>query len=176
MAIEQTPQDRPQVSGDWIIRGTRISDAEALADLTNLPGFRAGTLRLPHQTPDQLRKRLDQPSGHGVNLVAVLDGRIVGHADLSRFSGRRAHAATLGMGVHDDYRNRGIGGQLLAELVDAADNWLGLTRLELVVYAHNAAAISLYRRHGFEQEGTHPSYAMVAGKLVDAVSMARLRL
>ncbi len=39
--------------------------------------------------------------------------------------------------------------------MDLADNWLNLQRLELTVYSDNAAAIALYRKFGFEQEGCH---------------------
>jgi putative acetyltransferase len=59
-------------------------------------------------------------------------------------------------------------------LCDYADRWLGLRRIELQVYADNARAIALYRRFGFEHEGTHRAYALRDGQLVDSLSMARL--
>jgi len=38
----------------------------------------------------------------------------------------------------------------------------------------NAAAIALYRRHGFETEGRLRSYLVVDGRAYDALQMARL--
>ncbi|WP_246777034.1 hypothetical protein [Microvirga sp. VF16] len=42
----------------------------------------------------------------------------------------------------------------MRELVDAADDWLGLRRMELTVYTDKGRAIRLYQRFGFETEGT----------------------
>ena len=116
---------------------------------------------------------LDQPYT-SVSLVAVLDDRIVGSAALDRHQGRRGHAATLGMGVHDDWVGRGIGTALMGALVDTADRWLGLRRLELTAYTDNHPALALYRRFGFVIEGTHRAFALRAGRYVDAHAMARL--
>jgi putative acetyltransferase len=79
------------------------------------------------------------------------------------------------MGVHDDHVGQGIGTALLRALIDTADNWLGIRRMELTVYTDNAPAIALYRRHGFEVEGTLRSFALRDGQFVDALTMARLR-
>jgi putative acetyltransferase len=57
---------------------------------------------------------------------------------------------------------------------DLADNWLGLRRLELKVYADNARAIALHRKFGFEVEGTHRAYSIGGGAYVDSLSMARI--
>jgi putative acetyltransferase len=52
---------------------------------------------------------------------------------------------------------------------------MGLTRLELTVYTDNEPALRLYRRFGFELEGTHRAYGLRDGVLTDAHCMARLR-
>ena len=62
-----------------------------------------------------------------------------------------------------------------AAAVDLADNWLNYTRLELTVYTDNAAALALYRKFGFEIEGTLKAYAFRDGRFIDAYTMARLR-
>jgi putative acetyltransferase len=78
------------------------------------------------------------------------------------------------MAVRDDWQGRGVGSALMAAAIDLADNWLGFRRLELTVYVDNAAALALYRRFGFEVEGTLRQYALRAGAFVDAYTMARL--
>jgi putative acetyltransferase len=81
----------------------------------------------------------------------------------------------IGMAVPSPWQGKGIGSALLAALIDLADNWLNVTRLELTVYTDNTRAISLYRKFGFEIEGTHRAYALRAGAYVDAHAMARLK-
>jgi putative acetyltransferase len=159
-----------------LIRAARHDDCEKLATLVNMPGFRAGTLRLPYQTIELTRKWLERQNADALNIVAVLDGEVIGQAGLDRYSGRRAHAAGLVIGVHDDHQGKGIGTALMGEIVDAADNWLGLKRLELTVYTDNAPAIRLYKKFGFEPEGIRRAFAFKAGNYVDALSMARVQI
>ena len=78
--------------------------------------------------------------------------------------------------MHDAYAGRGAGTALLAAVIELADNWLNLRRLELSVYADNARAIGLYERVGFEREGLNRAYSWRNGAYVDSLAMARLRL
>jgi L-phenylalanine/L-methionine N-acetyltransferase len=163
------PQD------ELFIRAFRPSDAEELADLINGPGYRWGTLRLPHQSPEGVRKWIESFGPTTTSLVAIRNGHVVGSADLEHHQGRRSHVGSLGMGVRDGCTRQGIGTALLHELLHIADQWLALKRLELTVFVDNAPAITLYERHGFEREGTHRAYAFRAGEYVDALAMARLK-
>ena len=176
MREEAKPPDRRSSAPDLTIRAVRTDDVEALASLANLPGYRLGTLRMPYQSIEETRRSVEGQGPGRVNLVALTGGALVGFAGLERFGGRRAHAAEIGMGVHDDHTGRGIGTALLQALLDVADNWMGLRRVELTVYTDNAAAIALYRRHDFEVEGTLRACAFTDGRLVDAYAMARVRL
>lgn len=158
-----------------VIRAVQSSDCEGVTELANMQGYRHGTLRLPFQSLEHTRKWVESDDPNALNIVAVADQRIVGQAEPRRFSGRRSHVAEIGMGVRDDWHGHGVGKALLAALVDKADNWLGLVRLELTVFSDNAAAIRLYEKFGFEREGICRAYAFRAGAYADVISMARLR-
>lgn len=173
---EKPSERRSGRIGPVEIRATRPSDAEGIASIANLPGFRAGTLRLPFQSVEETQQWLDKPAPGSTRLVAVLDRQIVGNAGLNRLAGRRVHVGQIGMGVHDDFTGRGIGSALLAALIDAADNWLAIKRVELTVYVDNAPAIRLYEKFGFETEGRLSAFAFRNGDYVDAFTMARLKL
>lgn len=157
------------------IRAAEITDAEGLAVLANLPGFRAGTMRLPFQSIEDTRRWLAKRESSVPNLVAIVNDVIVGNASLKRFEGRRQHAASFGIGVHDEFTGQGIGQALLKALIDVADDWLNITRLELTVYADNIPAVTLYRKFGFGEEGRLRAFAFRGGTYVDAYAMARIR-
>ncbi len=79
------------------------------------------------------------------------------------------------MGVEDHATGQGIGTALLEAILDAADNWLDIRRVELTVFADNDRAIRLYERFGFEREGLRRAFAYRDGSYADAVAMARLK-
>ena len=64
---------------------------------------------------------------------------------------------------------------MMQAAVDLADKWLNLTRLELEVQVDNEGAIRLYKKFGFEIEGTLREYTFRDGDFVDVHCMARLR-
>jgi putative acetyltransferase len=110
-------------------------------------------------------------------LLAFVDGEIAGHAGVHPVgkSPRRAHARMLGMAVHSRFQGKGVGTALMQALIDLADKWLPVTRLELTVFTDNKRAIALYERFGFVMEGTHKSYALRDGRYADTFAMARVR-
>jgi L-phenylalanine/L-methionine N-acetyltransferase len=160
---------------ELIVRAREPSDWEQIAELTQLPKVRWGTLRLPFTSKEQWRKMMENPPEGSTGIVAVLEGRIIGSADIQQSKGRRRHVGGLGVCVHDDFQQRGIGTALIAALIDVADNWLDLKRLELTVYLDNEPAIRLYQKFGFKVEGTLRGHAFRDGKYVDALFMARLQ-
>lgn len=174
---DETPDDRPPARdrAAVTVRAARPEDAEAIWTMANLPGFRHGTLRLPFRPVAETRKWLEELGEGDTLLVAEVGGLVVANAGLNRRKGRLAHSAGLGMGVHDDWWGRGVGSALMTALLDVADNWLDLKRVDLTVYADNPAGIALYRRFGFVEEGLHRAYAFRDGVYVDALAMARIR-
>lgn len=162
-------------NSELFIRASRPGDYEQMAAMLNQPGVRRGTLRLPHTRPEEVRSWLEKPSDGGLQLVAERHGVILGAAGLHRQAGRRHHVAMLGMSVHDAYQRQGIGKTLLRELIDAADNWLNITRIELTVFTDNAGAIALYETAGFVTEGVHKAYAFRDGAFADVLAMARIK-
>lgn len=160
------------------VRRATVADAEAFAAMLGHPEVFPQLLQMPHANPELWRTRLaDMVGKPDLLLVAVsAAGEVVGGAGLhpAGASLRRRHVMELGMQVQPAWQRQGVGTQLLQALCDYADNWLGLLRLELVVYADNDKAQALYRRFGFVQEGVHRCHAMRDGVYVDSLSMARL--
>ncbi len=68
--------------------------------------------------------------------------------------------ATFGIGVDPRYHGKGVGSRLMQAMIDLCDNWAAIERIELTVFTDNPAAMALYRKFGFEIEGTSRAYAM----------------
>jgi putative acetyltransferase len=161
------------------IRRVEPGDAEALQGLYSSPKAMSGTLQLPFPSVEMWRKRLAEWQADDYLLVAEVEGELVGNAGLHSMgsmgrSARRRHAGYVGMAVRDDWHGRGVGTALMAAIVDVADNWLGYRRLELTVYTDNESALALYRKFGFDVEGTLREYSYRNGRYVDVYTMARL--
>jgi putative acetyltransferase len=111
---------------------------------------------------------------NAVQFVALDGERVVGWADiLPDCAHALAHRGHLGMGVHPDYRGRGLGTRLLQACIAKA--WSrGLTRIELEARADNQRAIRLYARLGFVHEAIKRRGMCFDGVYHDAVQMALL--
>jgi len=152
------------------------SHLEGITALYNDPAVTRQVLQMPFQPTVVWRKRLAPDNERVVQLVALHEGVVIGNLGLENYSRiRRAHAGSVGMAVAVAWQGKGVGSKLLAAALDVADNWMNLHRVELSVYADNEAAIGLYRKFGFENEGLFLDYAVRDGQWVDTLSMARLR-
>jgi putative acetyltransferase len=157
------------------IRPARPDDADDLQEVLCQPKVVAFTAQLPSARIGTRRQFLEQAGPDDQVFVAEVDGRVVGSASLHVQRGKRRHVASLGIAVHDDFQGRGIGRALMAALLDLADNFLALHRVELEVMADNAAAIQLYDSLGFAVEGRKREDIVRGGRYVDVLVMGRLR-
>ena len=158
------------------IRRVEPGDYKAVCAVHAQPNALAGTLQLPFPSEEAWRERLAKFGDRDYGLVACVEGEIVGMLSLHVSERlRRAHVGDLGMVVHDKWAGKGVGTALMEAAIDLADNWLNLSRLELTVYTDNEPALRLYKKLGFEVEGTHKKYAFRDGEYVHAHAMARVR-
>ena len=158
------------------IRRAELADSKALCAIHAQPNALAGTLQLPFPSEEAWKARLTTFGDRDVARGAGVEGEIVGMLSLHVSPRlRRAHVGDLGMVVHDKWAGKGVGTALIKAAIELADKWLNLSRLELTVYTDNEAALRLYKKLGFEIEGTHRKYAFRDGTYVDAYAMARVR-
>ena len=152
----------------YTIRPAGPEDAAGITALRRMPGVLEQAASLPSDRPRRMEELLRQPGqGRHVLLAVSPDHTVLGLVMLTVESNpRRRHAGGLGIMV---------GTALLEAVLDLADNWLMLRRVELEVYADNGGAIRLYQRLGFETEGCKREAAVKAGAYVDTLVMARLR-
>jgi diaminopimelate decarboxylase len=100
------------------------------------------------------RARFRHPWTDREAQVLAMDGdHVVGHLYVQREEHPvTRHVATLGIAVAASHRGRGIGSALMAEALRWAQH-VGVEKILLSVYPHNTAAVALYRKFGFVDEG-----------------------
>lgn len=107
--------------------------------------------------------------------VALIPGmQVVGWCDMYRipYEGQ-GHVGRLGMGIRVDYREQGIGTVLMERVLRNA-LLAGLERVELEVFSANQRAINLYKKFGFEVEGTRRRARKINGVYDDVIMMGKL--
>ncbi len=107
-------------------------------------------------------------------VVALDNGKIVGWCDITPHARPTTkHCGSLGMGVIRGYRRKGVGTRLiLAALRKAKAS--GLYRVELEVFEDNLAAIGLYTKIGFKEEGRKVGAIRINNRYINAFMMALL--
>ena len=152
---------------EFVIRPAQAADARALAELfAAVAAERDGIASEPPVDIEE-RAALFARSAAG-STVASADGRVIGmlHVEVSRHG-----FGELGMLVDRGWRGRGVGTALVAAAAGRARGQ-GLHKLSLEVFAHNTAAIALYRKAGFTEEGRRvKQYRRANGELWDSIVM-----
>ena len=121
---------------------------------------------------DALKLALDQPGWQRWFVAENAAGQIIGHLDLrgDRLSSAN-HRCTLGIGIEQAYRGQGLGQRLIQQALEFARCHSHLVWMELWVFGHNAPAIALYQRMGFETVGTTEDQFRLDGESIDDIHM-----
>jgi RimJ/RimL family protein N-acetyltransferase len=163
-----------------IIRTIREDDGEQFLSLCKQldmetqfmllePGERTTTLVEQQAQIDILLKQENQTI-----LVAEQDNRLVGYLEASGGTFKRnRHSAYLVTGILQAFAGQGIGTQLFQRMEDWAQQQ-HIHRLELTVMTHNTAGIALYKKQGFEIEGTRRNALLINSQYVDEYYMSKL--
>ncbi len=118
--------------------------------------------------------RANVEAGHP-QFVAEINGVIIGWCDAipgDEESGTK-RTGRLGMGIVREWRGQGIGQRLLKATIAAAHG-AGQEKIELIVYATNTPAISLYRKLGFGITGVQKRGRFLDGEYEDNIYMELL--
>ncbi len=120
---------------------------------------------------DWLGKRLARAAkGEIIDVIAEVDGRMVANSEVEKRSGPMSHVGYIGIGVKADYREIGIGTQIMQALREESKK-AGLKILVLDAFATNEAAQALYRKMGFQDAGRIHKAICKNGKYIDLIHM-----
>jgi RimJ/RimL family protein N-acetyltransferase len=163
-----------------IIRTIRKSDAEQFLSLCKQldtetqnmllePGERKTTLEEQQTQIDMILNQENQTI-----FVAEQGNQLVGYLAASGGTFKRSrHNVYLVIGILQAFTGQGIGTQLFQRLEQWAHHH-HIHRLELTVMTHNTSGIALYKKQGFEIEGTRKQALQIDGQYVDEFYMSKL--
>lgn len=160
------------------IREATAGDASALLPFWRRVGSETAFLTFgaegPGTTESQQREFLENAaaSDNALMLIAEEDAEIVGCLTFS--GGARPwtrHAGEFGITVVASHWGRGIGRQLLGQLLAWAEAGGVVRKINLRVHPDNARAIALYQSLGFVTEGRLTRETLVDGEFFDCVMM-----
>ncbi|MEU3401566.1 GNAT family N-acetyltransferase [Streptomyces filamentosus] len=151
-----------------VVREGRAEDAEALAEaLERNRGHMRATEPVRHPLYYTAQGQAARLADGGRRWFAVDGERIVGCATLSGIVEGPFRSASLGYWVDGGYTGRGIAGALVDEVLRAAEETLGLHRIEACVLPYNHASLRVLARAGFERIGFAPRYLHIDGEWRD---------
>lgn len=163
---------------DVVLRTPRWEDIDDLMELVNsLVEEKADVAVNQKVTREQeanlLGRRLaEMEKGDKFVLVAEVGGKIVANSSITKQTGFSRHVGRLFVAVRDDFRDIGIGTEMVKTLVSQAAK-MGLKMVELYVFSTNVRAIHLYEKLDFRATGRIPKEIYREGKFIDHIIMIR---
>jgi RimJ/RimL family protein N-acetyltransferase len=163
-----------------IIREVNTEDADGLVRLIQQVEsespymlFEAGERKIE---PEQQVERIEviKKEGNSTIFVAEENTELIGYLIVMGGNAiRNKHSVYLVIGILSQYRGLGVGTKLFEEL----EKWAmvhQIHRLELSVVTRNEAGLRLYKKMGFEIEGTKRHSLLINGEFVDEYYMSKL--
>ncbi|MER8184822.1 GNAT family N-acetyltransferase [Kitasatospora sp. NPDC094015] len=120
---------------------------------------------------EQLEQR---EAGRQAPYVLVGGGEVVGTVTLSNVVRGPLHSANLGYWIDAGYTGRGLASAAVTLVCRAADQQLGLHRLEAGAATDNPGSQRVLLKSGFQVIGTAPKFLLVDGEWRDHVLFQKI--
>ena len=152
-----------------VIRVAGSDDLPALTEIYNQAiALRSATADLEPVTVSERRQWLGaHPADTYPVFVAEVSRRVTGYCSLSPYrEGRQAlrHTAEISYYIHEDWRGRGYGSQLIAHAIEVAPT-LGFSVLFAILLDVNTDSVRILEKFGFERWGHLPEVADFDGAI-----------
>lgn len=162
-----------------VIRQAEINDAEQLLQCIKIYIPQSDFIpKLEQEIKLTLQQEKDWINSFLINdnsllLVAEYENQIIGNIDLTGSQRKiMEHTAVIGMGMFKDWRNSGLGTELLFATIDWAKQNQILELIWLQVYTENKLGLHLYRKMGFEENGIIKNYFKRDNQYFDNLTMS----
>ena len=158
------------------IRAARFADLGAINDIYNYYVLHSNCTY--QEELELLKARRQWFRHHGDRhpvIVAELDGQVIGWGSLSPYHARSAYRHTVenSVYVHHRYHRRGIGSQLLQELIVRARG-LGHRAIIAGIDAGQTGSVALHAKFGFAEAGCLKQVGFKFNRWLDVIYMELL--
>lgn len=164
----------------YIIRAIEASDARSFIHLQEeifqQTDFMYNMENELDLTVQQLRKDLvywKQLKNRTI-LCCIVNGIFAGYAVIHGYKHSKAkHVATVHLAVKGEHQRQGIG----SALMEAVERWSiqrDISRLEVSVMEHNACALNLFKKLGFQQEGIRQNAIKLNDNFINEYSLSKI--
>lgn len=110
-----------------------------------------------------------------IMIAAFINKKLIGAASISclREYEKIKHRAVFGISIRKNYWSKGIGSELLKEIIEKASE-IGYEQIELGVFSDNIRARALYEKYGFESWGRNKNaFKLKNGTYCDEIVMGK---
>ena len=160
-----------------ILRAWQESDLEILGALRNDVETQRNLMSVPRpNSPARVREWLQNRSSdaHGLFFViTTLEGETAGFVQLVGMDALHGNG-TLGIGLHTQFRGRGLARESIELLENFAREVHGTRKISLQVLAANTNAIGLYRSCGYAEVGVQKAHFYANDRRHDVLMMEKM--
>ncbi len=125
-------------------------------------------------TADQLDEYISDPQRSVFKVIELPANNVIGHAELVPSDHKTVKICRILIGDKSK-RGKGLGQELINELLEMSFLQLGFEKAELNVYDWNIGAIKCYEKNGFKRNPDKVNRIEVNGNVWTALNMTVLR-
>lgn len=158
------------------IRAAELNDVPSITEIYNEAVLNTtATFDTEIKTLDNRIEWFNQHGAQHPVLVAIVKGEVAAWASLSRWSDRAAYDTTAEESVYvsKEFRNKGIGKQLLKAIV-AEGARTGKVNLIARITTDNESSIHIHRECGFANVGVLTKVGNKFGRYLDVLMMQKI--
>ena len=115
---------------------------------------------------EQANLGMQAQSHDRLQLLAKVNGEIIGTASLNRLPNRMSHRAEFGISLKKAWWGCGAASAMTERILAFAKE-SGVEQINLEVRSDNKRAIALYEKFGFRKLCTFPGFFKINGELID---------
>lgn len=162
-----------------VFRYPKASDLDDMLHHINSLVEERACIAIQKKTPAQEKKYLEETfrkmrKGEQIKVCVEVDDKYAGDSSIkSKYGDARKHIVVLGIAIGRDFRNMGIGTELMKAMEQLARKEMGARILELSYFEDNLKSRHVYEKLGYREVGRIPKGINHYGKYMDEVLMVK---